>query len=61
MKRATLDRALADARRFINAAERARTESRPAGPGWRGDRHTGAVQRTSMDLTRTLADLRQNR
>lgn len=61
MKRLTLDHALDAARRFINSAERARTESTNLGKEFRGDQHTAAIRRNSMDLTRALADLRQNR
>lgn len=70
MRRETLDKAIAEARRFIEAAEAAK---HPETKSYRtGDKATityavreglrnAAAKRASMDLTRTLADLRQGR
>lgn len=60
MKPEYLERAIAEARRFIkmaNAAEARITEDKYALIS--GSRETAAVKRASMDLTRALADLRR--
>lgn len=58
----TLDEAILQARRFLRQAQLLRHQLRhsPVGlrPG-RGTPHTAAVRRASMDLTRSLADLRR--
>lgn len=66
MKRKTLDRAIADARRFIEAADAIRradigTKDLEYVPYSTPTKFTAAAKRASMDLTRTLADLRQGR
>lgn len=63
----TLDNAILEAERFL---EKARTYQkriqdpdslRRGSPYWSGVAEHAAVKRSSMDLTRILADLRQNR
>lgn len=73
MRLATLERAIAEAERFLKVAkaakvadvrERARLGGRPATADAtveNNPRENGAAKRASMDLTRTLADLRQGR
>jgi hypothetical protein len=59
----TLDAAILEARRFINAAETLRLDRRnnPDRRDWQPNVHASACHRASMDLTRKLADLRQGR
>jgi hypothetical protein len=60
MKMSTLQRAIERARQFIDASNRVLPLSASgdyAEPG----KETAAVKRASMELTRALADLRQNR
>lgn len=63
MRIETLDAAIAEADRFLAAARRLRKRECPTGvPGdspfiW-GSKDSGACRRASMDLTRSLADLR---
>lgn len=63
MKRVTLGKAIAEAKRFIEKA----SELKLAALDSKYDdingypKEQGAVNRSSMDLTRTLADLRQGR
>ena len=59
----TLDKAVSEAKRFIEAAaavNRAeRTDEYTKGdPLYRGGRYSAAAKRASMDLTRALADVR---
>ena len=72
MEIATLIAAVAEAKRFVSAAEaalaadtaaRARLVNiRPTWPGLcNNPRENGALRRASMDLTRKLADLRAGR
>lgn len=63
MKRVTLDKAIADAKRFIEKASELKLVALDSKyddiKGY--PKEQGAVNRSSMDLTRTLADLRQGR
>jgi len=69
MKRETLASCVREAERFITFAGYVLTEDTEQERDTVGDdismwvspRLTGAVRRASMDLTRQLADLRQNR
>lgn len=63
MKKSTLNRAKEAAHKFIDAANRTKTM---AGPDRFLDavdtgKEAAALRRASMELTRALADLRQNR
>lgn len=61
MKQQKLEDAIAEAQRFIVAAE-ALIERRKEDEwlsDWRGCRESGACRRASLDLTRALADLRR--
>lgn len=60
MKSHTLDKAILDALAFVRAARKLRAVLKAE----RKKRHpleSGAMQRSSMELTRRLADLRQGR
>jgi hypothetical protein len=64
MRKKTLDAAVENAKRFIEAAgvvERASgwTEYTKGDPVYRGGQYTAAAKRASMDLTRSLADVRR--
>jgi len=64
MKKSTLDKAIAEAFRFLEAAkavQKACQSSPIDGEIYHTDspKHTGAVKRASMDLTRALADVRR--
>lgn len=64
MKRSTLEEAIVEAKRFLKAVAAAKTYM--TDQDWRyaefsGNKHTGAIRRSSMDLTRKLADLRLGR
>lgn len=62
MKDQALDRAIAEAIRFLRRAEKLR-KARKASESNKPNlpREQGEVRRSSMDLTRALADLRQGR
>ena len=60
----TLDKAVAEAKRFIEAAavvKRAAgsTEYVKGDPWYEGGKHCAAAKRASMDLSRVLADVRR--
>lgn len=60
----TLKAAVADAKRFIEAAEIAeraagRSEYTKGDPWYEGGQYCAAVKRASMDLSRTLAGVRR--
>lgn len=55
----TLDAAIAEAKRFIGAAEQLKVAN--VTHHWTNPKENGACKRASMDLTRKLADLRQGR
>ena len=57
MKTENLDRAVAEARRFIQIAERVKVN--PRGHVIDCCKETAATKRASMDLTRALSDLRR--
>lgn len=66
MKETTLDEAIAEAKRFIAAAEKLQVaQNEPAGTRmkrtgrWSTTVESGATKRASMDLTRVLAELRK--
>jgi ribosomal protein S21 len=59
MHKETLKRAVEEAKRFIEKASKAEYYKWPQVKCYR--KETSAIKRASMDLTRTLADLRQNR
>ena len=62
MNSAAISRAISEAQRFIRAAQAA--EQRLKSDKYAlitGSRETASCRRASMDLTRTLADLRQGR
>lgn len=62
MKRNTLKDAIEDAERFIKLATECLSEPHDGVWVWiNPGKLSGAVRRSSMDLTRKLADLRQNR
>ncbi|SDJ59926.1 hypothetical protein [Pseudomonas indica] len=62
MKDQTLDQAIIEAARFIQAAKQLRTARRATGYDFGSlPRESGLARRASMDLTRKLADLRQGR
>lgn len=58
MRAAALDEAIAEARRFLERASAVKTRLRfePEQPH---PKETGALRRSSMDLTRALANLRR--
>lgn len=58
MKPGTLDQAMVAAARFLREARALRKARKEPGTH---PREAGATRRASMDLTRTLADLRQGR
>lgn len=60
MKAHTLDQTILELARCLRAA-RALRSARKKTAGKRTPVEAGALQRCSMDLTRKLADLRQNR
>lgn len=60
MKAHTLDLTILELARCLRAA-RALRKARKAAAGKRIPLESGALRRASMDLTRKLADLRQNR
>ncbi|PZU95506.1 MAG: hypothetical protein DI527_00425 [Chelatococcus sp.] len=55
----TLKVAIAEARRFIRLATAARQRLQEDGHG-NGSKESGACRRSSMDLTRALADVRRS-
>jgi hypothetical protein len=56
----TLNRAIAEAERFIESAKEVRQQAEHTDWLWvTGTRFTGACKRASMDLTRALSDLRR--
>lgn len=66
MKPETLKQAVAEAKRFISAAEKCKPRTWVCLIGnthvsFDPRKETGAVKRASMDLTRKLADLRAGR
>ena len=55
-----LDQAIEEAQRFIIKAVSAKNVlTTNQGMGWRCPKETGAVRRSSMDLTRSLVPIRQ--
>jgi hypothetical protein len=58
MTPASLKRAVAEAKRFIEVAKAVKVE--PADFSLGPSKETGAVKRASMDLTRALADMRRS-
>jgi hypothetical protein len=60
MKSHTLDQAILDALAFVRAARALRKANKTEG-NKRHPLESGALQRSSMELTRRLADLRQGR
>lgn len=65
MKLSNLKAAIAEADRFIKLAEKVTDEHCKPGPKPReyidGSKHTAAARRASMDLTRALSTLRNDR
>lgn len=62
MKPDTLYRCKKEAEKFLQLADKALEESNSPGSYLRASsKASGALRRSSMDLTRALADLRQNR
>ncbi len=64
MKRSTLLRSIVEAKRYIVLAETAIKTNKQAENEeylWWSSKENAAAKRASMDLTRTLADLRQGR
>ena len=62
MEKKTLDAAIKEAERFIERAKACKKTAQPYDFGvWFKQKESAAVKRSSMDLTRTLADLRQGR
>lgn len=62
MNHDTLKTAIAEARRFLKAANAVRSEKSPYGGTHlylEGPKERGSCLRASMDLTRALADLRR--
>lgn len=59
MNQATLTEAIAEAERFLKAAKA--LEALPENKRWYDRKLSGSCRRASMDLTRKLADLRNNR
>lgn len=57
MNRDKLATAVAEAKRFLEAAKAWQT--RTPEYDWQGSKEGGAVKRASMDLTRALAELRK--
>lgn len=60
MKTESIDKAIAEAKRFIEKASELKKVA-VGKTGYLYPKESGAVKRASMDLTRTLADLRQGR
>lgn len=60
MRAHTLDQTILELARCLRAA-RAFRKARKSAPSKRTPVESGALHRASMDLTRKLADLRQNR
>ena len=64
MKRSTIDEVIHEAKRFLKTTEAAKkymTEQDWRYAEFSGNKYTGAIRRSSMDLTRKLADLRLGR
>lgn len=64
MRKDFLEKSIAEAKRFILAAEKVRAyseECKQVSNHINGDKHTAGARRASMDLTRALADLRRNK
>lgn len=61
MNKAKIEQCERLCREFLERANAVRTTKQPIGAsGWYcGSRETGALRRTSMELTRALADLRR--
>jgi hypothetical protein len=56
----TLNRAIAEAERFLESAREVQQQAEHTDWIWvQGTRFTGACKRASMDLTRALSDLRR--
>lgn len=61
MKLKQLDKAIEEAQEFINRAKILREKENPVGDYYWGSRLTASVRRQSMELTRSLSDLRNNK
>ena len=62
MRPDALDEAIAEARRFLERASAVKQAWRAHGDlSTQNPKETGALRRSSMDLTRALADLRRSR
>lgn len=62
MKHSALQSAKAEALRFLSKVEELEKNDTTENTKWSymfGNKHTGAVKRASMDLTRALAELRK--
>ncbi len=59
MKKEQVMLAKAEAKRFIERVDKLLANWPDASYGWLGCKESGAVKRTSMDLTRVLAEMRQ--
>lgn len=58
MNRVGLTKAIAEAKRFLQVAQKALADVPEHGSYICGTKHTAATRRASMDLTRALAELR---
>lgn len=59
MNRRTLDKAMSEAKNFLVHAGAVRAMMNEKEAFFVGSKHSGAVKRASMDLTRALADMRR--
>ena len=59
METCAVEQAIKEAKRFVARAELYLAD--PPEYQWSGSMKSGALRRSSMDLTRALADMRQNR
>lgn len=59
MKEENLNTAIAEAKRFLEKAKKLKTKAKKDDWWYFGCKESGAVRRSSMDLTRALAELRK--
>lgn len=59
MNKRGVEKAIKEAKRFLEIAEAARKELDAVNTYFMGSKRSAAVKRASMDLTRSLADMRK--
>jgi len=60
MNKRNLEVAIAEAKRFLQKAEELHEKNTHSGQYYYASKETGAARRSSMDLTRALADFRRS-